>query len=531
LERRLSSTHADIVNQRESFKPKKVNKSGGGCFSCCCGPAPPVEEVDVVLVGGGIMSATVGMLLTKLEPSWKIVMYERLGAVAQESSNGWNNAGTGHSALCEPNYTPSKGDSVDATKAVTVNENFQLSRQYWSYLAKEGLLQNPSEFINVTPHMTFVHGDDQLDWCRKRFEVLKEEPLFKGMQYSEDPAQMAEWAPLMMKDRDPNEKCGMTYVPYGTDCDFGELTKGLTKAFMQKGGNLLLFHTVTALKKQKDGKWLLTVKKNDLGCGQTKVRAKFVFVGAGGWALPLLQKSGIPEIRGFMGFPISGEFLVCQNPEVAAQHPNKVYGKAAIGAPPMSVPHLDARIIGGKKMVLFGPFAGFSPRYLKTGSLMDLFRSIRLHNIIPAAAAGLQNLDLTKYLAKQLAASKRAKFAELQEFVPTAKEHDWTIITAGQRVQIMKKDPKKVGILQFGTEVVSAADGSIAGLLGASPGASTAVQVGLDVLRKCFEKDGTFAKWEPTIKEMIPSFGTKLSNDPDFAAQLQGDSASALGIK
>merc|ERR1711920_1212388 len=291
------------------------------------------------------------------------------------------------------------------------------------------------------------------------------------------------------------------------------------------------FHTVTGLRKEKDGRWLCTVAANDLGAGKRQVRAKFVFVGAGGWALLLLQKSRIPEIRGFMGFPISGEFLVCQNPEVVKKHPNKCYGKAAIGAPPMSVPHLDRRNIGGKEMILFGPFAGFSPRYLKTGSLLDLLKSIRPHNLIPAAAAGLQNLDLTVYLVKQLLASDDQKFAELLNFVPNAKPEDWLLVTAGQRVQIMKKDPKKIGILQFGTEVVAAADGSICGLLGASPGASTAVQVALDVLAKCFGEKGTFTKWTPKIQEMIPSYGTKLSDDKAKYQQIHKMTATMLNIK
>eukprot|EP00930_Biecheleria_cincta_P044808 TRINITY_DN3085_c0_g1_i1.p1 TRINITY_DN3085_c0_g1~~TRINITY_DN3085_c0_g1_i1.p1 ORF type:complete len:789 (+),score=149.81 TRINITY_DN3085_c0_g1_i1:28-2367(+) len=535
LHRRLSSNVDDIVNDRESFKGKPSEASSTwGCFDGLremLRPAEPAEEVDVVLVGGGIMSATVGLLLKQLEPSWKIVICERLGAVAMESSNGWNNAGTGHSALCEPNYTPAKGDTVDISKAVTVNENFQLSRQYWSHLVQTGLIKDPENFINVTPHMTFVHGDEHVDWCKKRFEALVKHPLFQGMEYTEDKKKMSEWAPIMMEGRDPDEKCAMTRVPYGTDVDFGELTRNLTKAFMSLGGIVRLFTEVTDLKRVDgalyDGAWSVTTKDSKGSC-RKQYSAKFVFVGAGGYALPLLQRSGIPEIRGFMGFPISGEFLVCQNPEVALRHKNKVYGKAAIGAPPMSVPHLDSRTIGGQPLVLFGPFAGFSPRFLKSGSLLDLFKSIRTHNILPAAAAGLQNLDLTVYLVKQLMASKSKKLSELREFMPNAKDEDWTLVTAGQRVQIMKKDPNKIGVLQFGTEVVSAEDGSIAGLLGASPGASTAVQVALDVVAKCFPKE--FETWTPKIQEMIPSFGTRLSDNPAFAAHLHRDSAASLGI-
>merc|ERR1719510_923445 len=235
-----------------------------------------------------------------------------------------------------------------------------------------------------------------------------------------------------------------------------------------------------------------------------------------------------------MGFPISGEFLVCQKEELAKKHTAKCYGKAAIGAPPMSVPLLDKRVIGGKHMILFGPFAGFSPRYLKTGGLMDLLKAIRLHNLIPAAAAGLQHLDLTIYLVKQLAASDNKKFGELQVFVPTAKPEDWCLVTAGQRVQIMKKDPKKCGILQFGTEVVAAGDGSICGLLGASPGASTAVQVALDVLAKCFGPNWTthgpsqFDKWKPQLERMIPSFGQKLSDNEALYQKIHRHTAQVL---
>lgn len=538
VQRRLSTAGDDVVNLRPSMKLNKGLSSTGmtankgqkhrsGCFGFCK-PKPPIEQVDVALIGGGVMSATVGLLLKQLEPTWNIVMYERLGSLAEESSNGWNNAGTGHSALCEPNYTPSKGDSVDTSKAITVNEQWQLSRQYWAYLKERDLIGG--EFICNTPHITFAQGEDQVDWLRKRHAALHKHPLFKGMEYSEDKATMQKWCPVMMQGRRPEEKVAFTRCEVGTDCDFGQLTKDLGKAFMKLGGNLLLFHTVTNLLKEKDGRWLLTLKKNDLGAKTQQVRARFVFVGAGGWALLMLQKAKIQEIKGFMGFPISGEFLVCQNPAVVDKHNNKVYGKAAIGAPPMSVPHLDKRVIGGKHMLLFGPFAGFSPRYLKTGNLTDLFKSIRLHNLIPAAAAGLQNLDLTVYLVKQLLASDNKKFSELLHFVPDAKPQDWLRVTAGQRVQIMKKDPKKIGILQFGTEVVAAADGSICGLLGASPGASTAVQVALDVLSKCFSQKGEFAKWQPALKKMIPSFGTKLSDNEDLFRQVHEWSAKSLNI-
>jgi malate dehydrogenase (quinone) len=538
LVRRLSSSGDDTVNARPKYTapPRKQAKARGGC----CAPTPPVEEVDVILVGGGIMSITVGLILKELEPSWKIVCFEQLGAVAEESSNGWNNAGTGHSALCEPNYTPwadSTETKIDIKKAITVNENWQLSRQYWSYLVKQGMLPDPNSFINVTPHITFAHGEDQLKWAEKRFEALKENVLFEGIEHSTDHTKMAQWCPLMFEGRDPNDKVSMTMVPYGTDVDFGALTKKMSVAYMKKGADLELFTTVSALKKEKEGTWLATVKAADVGKGKRQLRSKFVFVGAGGWALLLLQKTGIPEIKGFMGFPISGEFLVCQKEELAKKHLAKCYGKAAIGAPPMSVPHLDARIIGGKKMILFGPFAGFSPRYLKTGSLLDLLKAVKPHNLLPTASAGLKNLDLTIYLIKQLAATKSHKLGELQVFVPEAKPQDWTLATAGQRVQIMKRDNGSCvcGILQFGTEVVAAQDGTICGLLGASPGASTAVQVALDVLQKCFGSEGSrinkIQAWTPKIKMMVPSFGSRCQDDPVKFRQMHKETAAALNIK
>ncbi|CAJ1336587.1 unnamed protein product [Effrenium voratum] len=475
LQSRLSCSAKDVVNTRSRFglgNGKKAPKVS--CFEAMFQQRDPVQTVDVLLVGGGIMSATLALLLKQLQPAWKIVIVERLPEVAQESSNAWNNAGTGHAALCEPNYTPEVGNRVDIHKAVTVNENFQLSRQYWAYLAERGLVPEPRKFITHTPHMTFARGEEQISWLRKRFDVLKEHPLFEGMEYSEDHETMHEWAPLMMEGRDPLDRCAFTRVPYGTDVDFGELTKELTKAFISLGGDVQLLTEVCDFKRDESGlydeTWVVTTRKAKALGRPVKYRANFVFIGAGGYALPLLQKAGIPQIKGFMGFPISGEFLVCQNPEVVAKHQSKVYGKAAIGAPPMSVPHLDARVIGGKPLLLFGPFAGFSPR--REPALRRLPR---------------------------LLTTKSQKLAELREFMPEAEEGDWSLVTAGQRVQIMKADPEKTGVLQFGTEVVAAEDGSMAGLLGASPGASTAVQVALDVLACCFPKH--IERWSAPLQD------------------------------
>jgi malate dehydrogenase (quinone) len=529
VEERASTAADDVVNQRKSFmgqsslaKPAKEV----GCFESLFGPKtyPPCAEADVVLVGGGIMSTTLGVILQHLEPSWKIVLYEGLHAAGEEATNGWNNAGTGHTAFCELNYMPedAQGNMSDK-KAVSIAEAFQLSIQFWSSLVSCGDIPQPKNFINTTPHMSFVWGEKNVAFLKKRFEILSKQPLFKGMEFTEDPKKITEWAPLLMKEReDMTGPFAATRHPHATDVNFGEVCKSLVKIMAKKGAEINMFHSVKNLRKQGD-MWRLTVGKDDMKAQESEIKAKFVFLGAGGGTLPLLQKSGIPEAKGFGAFPISGGFLVCQKNEVASQHNAKVYGLAAVGAPPMSVPHLDSRIIGGKEMVLFGPYAGFSPRFLKTGSLLDWFCSFRPHNLIPMAAAGLQNLDLTVYLGQQLLASKAAQFATLKEYCPSAKEEDWSMTTAGQRVQIMKKAPWKWegclpsggGILQFGTEVVFSADGTIAGLLGASPGASVAVNVALDVLGKCFPTK--IKGWEPKIQELIPTHGSLLSEDPPTA--------------
>ncbi len=486
------------------------------------------KSVDVVLVGGGIMSATLGVLIKQLQPDWSIQIYERLGDVALESSDPWSNAGTGHSGLCELNYMPEAADgSVEASKALVINEQFQVSRQFWSYLVAGNLVGAPKTFINSTPHMTFVWGADNVAYLRKRFECLQDEPLFAGMEYSEDPAVIGEWAPLLVAERHGTEPIAATRMMAGTDVDFGSLTHQLLDYLTRNGAELAVETQVTKLRKQRDGQWRVSVRDN---IGQTPriINAKFVFVGAGGGALALLQKSGIPEAKGYGGFPISGEFLRTDDPAIVAQHHAKVYGKASVGAPPMSVPHLDNRYVDGHESLLFGPYAGFSPKFLKKGSWLDLPASIRLHNLVTMLAVGVRNVDLVKYLVGELVASPAQKLAALREFMPTAEAKDWYLITAGQRVQVMKKDPVKGGVLQFGTEVVSSADGSLAGLLGASPGASVSVSIMLDVMNKCFP--AMMPAWEPMLEKMIPSYGTLLSDKPAAAKKSLAATAKVLQL-
>jgi malate dehydrogenase (quinone) len=486
------------------------------------------KPIDVVLIGGGIMSATLGSLLRQLEPSWSITILEALGDVALESSNPWNNAGTGHSALCELNYTPEKADgTIDVTQAVKVNEQFQVTRQFWSFLVEQGLLPEPERFINPVPHMSFVWGADNVEYLRRRHEALKDHPLFQGMEFSDDAKVIRSWAPMLIPGRRKDEPIAATRITAGTDVDFGSLTRLLLDGLVKSGAKLKLEHRVTSLRKKRDGLWHVGLR-HDVGGTPIELTARFVFVGAGGAALHLLQKSGIAEIRGYGGFPISGEFLRTDDPKVVAQHQAKVYGKAAVGSPPMSVPHLDTRVVDGKASLLFGPYAGFSPKFMKTGSVFDLFASIRPHNIGTMVGAGLTNLSLVGYLVGQLLAGKKKKHEALRQFAPKAKQSDWRLITAGQRVQIMKRDADGKPVIQFGTEVVSSADGSIAGLLGASPGASTAVPIMLDVLAKCFPD--RIEGWKPELTTMIPSYGTLLSSNKVTAKKILAETAKELDI-
>ncbi len=474
------------------------------------------------------MSATLGSLLRQLEPSWSITIIERLGDVALESSNPWNNAGTGHSALCELNYTPEKADgTIDIAQAVKVNEQFQVTRQFWSFLVSEGLLPEPDRFINPVPHMSFVWGETNVAYLKKRYEALKDHPLFQGMEFSDDAKVIRSWAPLLIPGRQKDEPIAATRIMSGTDVDFGSLTHLLIDGLVKSGVRLKLEHKVTSLAKRRDGLWRIGMR-HEIGGTPLELTARFVFVGAGGAALTLLQKSGIPEIRGYGGFPISGLWLRTDDPAIVSRHQAKVYGKAAVGSPPMSVPHLDTRVVDGKASLLFGPYAGFSPKFLKTGSWFDLFGSIRLHNIGTMVGAGLTNLSLVTYLIGELLASRAKKVEALQQFAPKVKSRDWSLETAGQRVQIMKRDAAGRPVIQFGTEVVASSDGSIAGLLGASPGASTAVPIMLDVLAKCFPDrlDG----WKPDLQRMIPSYGTQLSSNKATARKTLAATAKGLDI-
>jgi len=485
------------------------------------------KEYDLICVGGGIMSATLALMSKILKPDLKVLIVERLDDVALESSAAWNNAGTGHSALCELNYCPEEDGKVIIDKAIKICQQFEESKQFWSYLVQQGLLKNPDHFIAAVPHHSWVLSEENATYLEQRFNTMKHHFMFDSIQFTKDKNKMKDWFPLIMHNRDDNEVMAASRIDRGTEVNYGALTKTLFNILETKFDTPVYCNMeVKDIDPSPDIDW--TVEMENLKTNQKyNLESKHVFIGAGGGSLLLLQKVEIEEKEGYGGFPISGEWLVCKNQDIINQHNAKVYSKAGIGDPPMSTPHLDTRYINGKRELLFGPFAGFSPKFLKEGSNFDLLKSVKFDNISPLLGAFWHNLPLTKYLIEQVTSSHEDRMKELRKFVKDANSDDWEILVAGQRVQIIKKDEFEGGVLQFGTEVVSSKDGSITCLLGASPGASTATSVMLQVLEKAFPEILHSEEGKAIMDKMIPFYNAQV-DEALFKAQLK---QSALALK
>jgi malate dehydrogenase (quinone) len=490
------------------------------------------SEPDVVLVGAGIMSATLAVFLKEVDPSLRVEIFEALEGAALESSEAWNNAGTGHAALCELNYTPERSDgSIDISKALEVNGEFDLSRQFWSYLIRKKAIASPDSFIHAVPHMSFVHGAANVAFLKKRHAALTANHLYKGMEFAQDKKILSEWIPLVMEGRPAEDEVAATRMITGTDVNYGALTRNLIGYLQTLSGFAIHYsHRVIHLLREQGGRWRLEAKDAATGAS-ISTTARFGFLGAGGAALPLLQKLEIPEGRGYAGFPVSGIWLRCDDPAINNRHHAKVYSKAAMGSPPMSVPHLDTRVIGDQHSILFGPYAGFSTKFLKRGSFLDLFRSIRLDNIWPMIKAGMRNIALSEYLVGQVVQSSKHRFATLQVLYPRAQPQEWKLQVAGIRVQIIKRDPRQGGILEFGTEIVAASDRSLVALLGASPGASTAAAIAIRVIELCFGRELSASGWKGKLQEIIPSYGHSLIDDAALTRQVRAETATTLGLQ
>ncbi len=467
---------------------------------------------DAILVGAGIMSSTLAVLLHELDPNLRLLIVERLSSAGLESSCAKNNAGTGHAANCELNYTPIQADgSLSTTKAFEINKSFEQSLEFWASLVEKGKLI-PQNFLNKLPHISLVFGDKDMSMLKKRFSELSSHAAFEQMEFTKDHGELKDWIPLIMYGRKQNEKIAATRINRGTDIDFGNLTRSYINQIEGSKSIEISYSTnVEDLEQDREGDWYLSLKgakKNRI------VRSKFVFLGAGGGSLSLLQKSGIPEGLLYAGFPVSGKWLICDEEKSTKTHNAKVYGNAAVGAPPMSVPHLDTRWIDGKRSLLFGPFAGFSSNFLKYGSKLDLFRSIKTTNLFSMLQAGLDNIDLGKYLLNQLILTNEDRIETLKRFLPKVSLDDWKLSIAGQRVQIIKQTSKG-GVLKMGTEVVTSSDGSLAALLGASPGASTAVTIMIEVLNRCWKEKMKSSKWKNKMLELFPSLGTDINSNQE----------------
>ena len=486
-----------------------------------------MNQYDAVLVGSGIMSSTLAVLLHELEPNLRLLIIERLGEPALESSSALNNAGTGHAANCELNYTPEDSEGkLNLEKAIDINLSFERSLEFWASLASRGKI-NPQTFLHRLPHISFVKGDHDVSFLKKRYKSLRDYKAFSLMKWTEDYSELNSWIPLMMEGRDSDEKLAATRVDRGTDVDFGMLTTSYINYLSKSEVVDIMFNSeVYEIKNDAEKQWRLIVKGKDKSF---EISTPFVFLGAGGGALPLLQKSGIPESLGYAGFPVSGQWLVCSNKQLINKHFAKVYGKAKIGSPPMSLPHLDSRWIQGKRSLLFGPFAGFSGKFLKQGSNFDLIRSIRSTNLVAMLQVGIRNKNLVNYLLNQLLQTKEDQIQNLREFAPISNADDWSLFIAGQRVQIIKKTSNG-GVLQMGTEIVTSSDGTLAALLGASPGASTAVSIMLEVLSRCWSVQMTSNEWQSRLRKLFPSYGYDLHLEDLLLDKTRERSDSLLGL-
>ncbi len=477
-------------------------------------PQAFVGDPDVILIGSGIMSATLAVMLKRLDPRLRIQMIEITSELAQEASNGWNNAGTGHAGICELSYTPARdaGGGVSISRALHIFEQFEHSKQFWGSMTAEGMMGEPADFIHAVSHQCFVKGADDVSFLHDRHVAMKEHHFFRGMTFTTDSAMIQQWAPLVMEGR---AACPVAATKGdGTEVDYGMLARRLCGWLAQQQHcGIATGWKVTKLKRGA-GEWHLDMRCVASG-EERKQRAKFVFVGAGGGSLPLLQSTGLSEVSGLGGFPIGGQWLVCDEPSICARHDAKVYGITPSSSPSLGAGHLDVRRLNGRRQLLFGPFASWTTRFLKHGRWSDLPLSIRAGNLGALLRTAARNRSLVHYLITQGLQSMESRMVALREFYPGARSEHWRLVQAGIRVQAIKKADR--GAVHFGTEVFSSADRSLASLLGASPGASVSVNIALEVIQTCLSHLLAGTEGVGRMRQMIPTFDQDLKQPGNAA--------------
>jgi len=490
---------------------------------------------DVILIGGGIMSATLGIMLKRLSPGMEISIYEANVTPGMEASNAWNNAGTGHAGICELYMTPPVGvhGGVDVTKAISVFAQYERSLQFWAYAVREGLIERARDFIHPMPHLSFVRTDEQVAYLRERAARLAEHHFFQSMEFTTNREKIGDWAPLLTTGRRDGVRLGASRMVTGTEVDFGSLAGKLCEWLeRQPRCEVNTRHRVTGLQETSAG-WRVAVRNLHTGERRTDA-ARFVFVGAGGGSLPLLQMAGITESRGYGAFPVGGQWLVCTNPEVVAKHHAKIYGQATMGtSPSMALPHLDTRIIGDKRSILFGPFTKLTTRFLdEAGSMFDLVRSIRRDNLGTLVHSGFHNLPLVKYMLRQGTQGIAARLAILRQFYPEAKADDWRLVDAGIRVQVIKKVNGRGSSIHFETEILTNHERTISALLGASPGASISADLMFGVVRRCFPQVLQTGAAKACMDEMLPGYEVDLANPENlnFYHRVASKTSGTLGL-
>ena len=264
-------------------------------------------DYDAIFVGAGIMSTTLAILLTEIYPDINILILEKLDSAGKESTSAFNNAGTGHAANCELNYTPINNEGeIEFKKALSINNSFEKSLELWASLYEKGKI-DCKKFLRFTPHISFVSGEEDFNFLEKRYQMLSNLNEFKDMEFSSNFSEISSWAPLITKNRNKNIKIAATRVKRGTDIDFGALTNEYLK-YLVKNKNVELNYLteVFDLNKLDNNNWSVHLKKD--GKRRTLV-AKYIFLGAGGKSITLLQKSKIPEGKLFGGLPVSGKWL------------------------------------------------------------------------------------------------------------------------------------------------------------------------------------------------------------------------------